>query len=538
MIEPARLLGFAFANADLLVEVDASGTILFAGGATRDYAAEGIGNLVGQPGGTLFQPAEGSRFTAFAGGLHSGGRAGPMQMKLATGGEATLSMFRLPENGGRISCTLARATLPAVIAPDKDADTGLANRDGFLAEADEIVEDSDELALINIPGLPQICAQLEPQIAQQLLQRIGTTIRESGVKAGGRLSPSSFCAIANAMDGRNPLGASIRKALKEGGISQLPIQETLISLEANGLSPDQRMLAVRYVVDRFCAANSNSTDMPGNLLVAFDRIMTDTHSRVQKLLQTVAEGRFRFEFQPIVNLKTGAVSHHEALSRFEPNENTGEVMAFAEALGVVDAFDLAAAIKLIGQLERPEHTQSHVALNLSGHTIASPPAFGLLAGLLARHRKLAPRLLIEITETAEITDLVAANAAIQTLRRMGHRVGIDDFGAGAASLQYLHAFAVDFVKIDGKLIRQLGVSAREDMLLRGIVKLCAELGVETVAEYVEDEDKFTRARQMGFDYGQGHYFSVALAELPPDRSAVAGATTHRAKRMGVQEGWG
>src|ERR1700748_3191177 len=108
MASSARLLGFAFTNADFLFEMDKSGTILFAAGAANDLVKESGEALVGKPAGKLFKPSEGVKFANFAKSLKSGGAAGPFQLTLATGANANLAMFRLPENGSNISCTLAR----------------------------------------------------------------------------------------------------------------------------------------------------------------------------------------------------------------------------------------------------------------------------------------------------------------------------------------------------------------------------------------------------------------------------------------------
>jgi len=153
--------------------------------------------------------------------------------------------------------------------------------------------------------------------------------------------------------------------------------------------------------------------------------------------------------------------------------------------------------------------------------------------MLARKRALAPRLMIEITESSEIVDLVAANKAVQTLRAMGFRVGLDDFGAGAASLQYLHGLTVDFVKFDGSLVKKIGRSKRDETLLIGVINLCRELGVHTVAEFLETPDQVARAKEMGFDLGQGHYFGAAGQSL-----SMASPTVRKLKRKGVQEVWG
>jgi EAL domain-containing protein (putative c-di-GMP-specific phosphodiesterase class I) len=122
--------------------------------------------------------------------------------------------------------------------------------------------------------------------------------------------------------------------------------------------------------------------------------------------------------------------------------------------------------------------------------------------------------LIEVTETVELPDLVAADRAIQILRKMGYRVGIDDFGAGAATLQYLHGLSVDFVKVDGGLIDKLGKSAREDAIVRSVLASCSELGVETIAEWIDSPEKLNRCKTFGFQFGQGRYFGPTLKALP------------------------
>ena len=142
-------------------------------------------------------------------------------------------------------------------------------------------------------------------------------------------------------------------------------------------------------------------------------------------------------------------------------------------------------------------------------------------------------MLIEVTESAEIPDLVAADKAIQSLRQMGYRVGIDDFGSGAASLQYLHGFTVDFVKMDGAVIQRLGKSPREDALLKSVLSTCAELKIETVAQWIDSPEKLQRCRDIGFHYGQGRHYGGSLSELPKPVLQTA----RRPRRVGVIESW-
>ena len=217
----------------------------------------------------------------------------------------------------------------------------------------------------------------------------------------------------------------------------------------------------------------------------FAGMMVATEQRLAAMTKTVGEGAFEIAYQPISDLASGKVSHYEALARFSNPEGTQDTVKFIEALGIANAFDLAVASKVLDLVEG--QSSAHIAFNVSGATIASPSSFGMLAGILTKRRKLAPRTLIEITETAAIADLENAGKAIAALRALGYRVGLDDFGAGSASINYLHAFQVDFVKFDGAMIKKIGSSKRDDALLAGLAKLCGEMGVTTIAEWIESE---------------------------------------------------
>lgn len=523
----ARLLGFAFANADFLFEMNAAGTILFAAGAANDLVRESGDALLGAPAGKLFKPSEGVKFATFAKALKSGDRAGPFTLTLATGIEANLSMFRLPVNGANISCTLARPGSRAT--PQIDSRSGLASRDGFTAAA-ERASGKDALTLVNVPGLPELCAQLSPDHATALMQRIGDSLQNSGASATGQISDTGFGALAPATRGSLGLIQKITDAITAGGLKAPKISETRIGLVGGGLTPEQRMLSLRYVVEQF-AQNAKVTG-DGDIASSFTALMDETQVRLAEMTRMLENGAFEIAYQPISDLITGKVSHYEALARFTnpqgSSKGTGDTVKFIEALGIANAFDLAVASKVLNEIEKCD---AEIAFNISGATIASPASFGMLASLLARRRKLAPRTLIEVTETAAIHDLEAAGKAIQVLRDMGFRVGLDDFGAGAASVNYLHAFPVDFVKFDGAMIQKIGTSKRDDALLSGLAKLCTQLGVTTIAEWIENEAMAKAARELGFNHGQGKWLGAPTLDLP------ASAPTP-GRRRGVQESWG
>jgi len=526
MSPSARILGFAFTNADFLFEMDTEGTILFTAGAANDLVKESCENLLGKPAGQLFQPSEGSKFASFAKALKSGDRAGPFMLTLATGANANLAMFRLPENGANISCTLAR---PGVRDPRVQVDpkTGLASRDSFMAVVEK-AGDRDTLTLVNVPDLPELCAQLSPDGADELLLRIGDSFLTAGASVSGRISDTGFGALSPAARGSLGLAHKISGAFAASNLAPPRIGETQIGLQGAGLSPGQRLLSMRYVIERF-AEKGRTDGGNGDIAGAFAGMMDETLLRLAAMTKTVGEGAFEIAYQRICDLTTGKVSHYEALARFSNPEGTGETVKFIEALGIANAFDLAVASKVLSLIE--QKTSAHIAFNISGATIASPASFGMLATILAKRRKLAPRVLIEITETAAITDLESAGKAIAELRAMGYRVGLDDFGAGAASINYLHAFQVDFVKFDGAMIMKIGRSERDDALLGGMAKLCGEMGVTTIAEWIENEAMAKAVRTMGFHCGQGKWLGAPMLEIPA-------AAFDLGNSLGIQASWG
>jgi EAL domain-containing protein (putative c-di-GMP-specific phosphodiesterase class I) len=319
--------------------------------------------------------------------------------------------------------------------------------------------------------------------------------------------------VAEDRESASQLIERIQTPAREQGITSFAIEQVLMSLKARNLTPEQSILALRHVIERFVAGKHKQIG-GADLAQAFEQMMDETMERAQRFCTTVAEGSFDLVFEPIVELNTGVISHFEVLSRFRSGHSPADTILFAEDLDLADSFDLALVVKAFNLLD-PQDDGPSIAINLSGRSFCNPSSFLKLSALLSRNRALAKRVLIEITETVELPDVAAADRAIQLLRKMGYRVGIDDFGSGAASLQYLHGLSVDFVKLDGSLIERLGKSPREDALVRSVLASCGELKVETIAEWIDTPEKLKRCTEIGVRFGQGRQFGAPLLALPP-----------------------
>ena len=157
MVKSAQLMGFAFTNADFLFEIDRKCTIGLAIGAVSEFAPNGSQPLVGRSASSLFQPSDGSKFATFVQALGSGDRAGPFRLKLIDGKEASVAMFRLPENGDSISCTLTKLGKRSPFAGHaNNPKSGLPAKDGFLAAAADIALPTDTLTMVEISDLPSL----------------------------------------------------------------------------------------------------------------------------------------------------------------------------------------------------------------------------------------------------------------------------------------------------------------------------------------------------------------------------------------------
>jgi EAL domain-containing protein (putative c-di-GMP-specific phosphodiesterase class I) len=180
---------------------------------------------------------------------------------------------------------------------------------------------------------------------------------------------------------------------------------------------------------------------------------------------------------------------------------------------------------------RDSPPETRIAANISAFSLETSGFVEDVLQTTIAFPHLRPRLLLEVTESHRLSDLVAANAEIQRLRAAGHVVCLDDFGAGSASLDYLRELEADVLKFDGRFVRALDTRPRDVTLLKRLAELCVELGVATVAEMIETEDVAQRVAGLGVKFGQGWHFGRPgpRPELPPAAPS---------RRKGANETWG
>jgi EAL domain-containing protein (putative c-di-GMP-specific phosphodiesterase class I) len=201
--------------------------------------------------------------------------------------------------------------------------------------------------------------------------------------------------------------------------------------------------------------------------------------------------------------------HYELLARVE-DRSPLEIIRFAEGIGMIEDFDLSVCGRAVAHLQSPAaRGGAPLAVNLSGGSLQSTGFTKSLLVLLEKARVPASKLLFEITESAQIDDLGPVRDFVVELRRIGHSVCLDDFGAGAASFSYLQALPVDYVKIDGAYVGRLCESPRDRAIIKGMSSMCRDLGIHTIAEMIEHERQLDALLELGVEFGQGYLFGRA-----------------------------
>jgi EAL domain-containing protein (putative c-di-GMP-specific phosphodiesterase class I) len=241
---------------------------------------------------------------------------------------------------------------------------------------------------------------------------------------------------------------------------------------------------------------------------------------LSRLRRALAEDLFELHFQPIVSLHDGSISHYEALVRLadEPDGRLvapGSFLPAAERYGLIRDIDRMVLGRVAAMLGG-EHGRSgvRIAINVSAVSVTDPSMLGDIERQLAIHDADPALLVIELTETAAISDMQGAQVFCAGLLGLGCAVALDDFGAGFGSFQYLKHLPFSQLKIDGDFIRRLPVSRTDQLVVKALVGVVRGMGRETIAEFVGDEPTMSMLRSYGVDYAQGFEVGRPAQRIP------------------------
>ena len=234
------------------------------------------------------------------------------------------------------------------------------------------------------------------------------------------------------------------------------------------------------------------------------------------LRRAIDREELRVHYQPIVSLDSGQLAGFEALVRWQHPErgfiNPSDFIPLAEDTGLIvplGLWVLRRACEQLGQWQwqSAANRSLFMSVNLSGKQVARPKLVSEIRQVLEETRIDPKYLKLEITESAVMENAETAVQLLRRLKALGVQLSIDDFGTGYSSLGYLHRFPVNTLKVDRSFVGRIGEAAENIEIVRTIISLAENMGMEVVAEGVETLSQLAQLRKLNCQYGQGYLFS-------------------------------
>ena len=433
-----------------------------------------------------------------------------------------------------------------------DALTGLPNRSLILDRTEQMLArarraDTQVAALfIDLDGFKDVNDDLGHEIGDQLLQVVAQriTVAMRGSDSVGRLGGDEFVVLVDgsSMDVGPELVAERLLDLLRAPFALASFPSGPLTLTASiGIATGARSSATELLRDADIALYQAKASGK-NCFVAFEPEMhtavQDRHLLEMDLRDALALRQYHLVYQPIFNLVGGQTTGFEALLRWDhPERGTVQPGSFIHIL------EDSGMIVDVGRWVLDEacrqgarwHSAGHkvgVSVNVSCRQLETDTLVDDVQTALASSGFPASSLTLEITETAIIKNVGAVVSRLSVLRATGIRIAIDDFGTGYSSIAYLQQFPVDTLKIDRSFISAMAGSSESGTLIRTLVQLGKTLGLETVAEGIEETEQYEQLEREHCDSGQGFLYARPLeVDAVEDFLRCCTHDTTRARRV-------
>lgn len=269
------------------------------------------------------------------------------------------------------------------------------------------------------------------------------------------------------------------------------------------------------VLSELASARTIAKEKGGNRVHIFDKSDPESihfHQQVlwvNRINKALDEDRFALRVQAIKDLH-GEDDLKEVLIVMLDEEGGMippiEFIPAAERFNLMPLVDSWVVTRVLEYLEaNPQASEYLWCINLSGVSLNSEEFRESLVDEISQNQELARYIVFEITETAAINNYELVKEFIDSLNQFGCKFALDDFGSGMSSYGYLRNIPVDFIKVDGSFIKQILDNNYDQTIVKSICEISVQLGIKTIAEFVETEQVLNKVKEMGFDYGQGYH---------------------------------
>jgi EAL domain-containing protein (putative c-di-GMP-specific phosphodiesterase class I) len=511
-----RHVALSFCWGDLLFEIDPDFKVAYAAGPTHVFLGREPDELRGLPFRSIVHPADAPLARQMLRRMAQNGRIDNESVRIQTPRGMAMAMtaagYRLEESGNLYIALRMGGPKSANAA----VGTGGELHDGtsFARLAAERVkalqEDGEqaEVTVVAIPGMGGVARGLDPARRDQMMQRVTTVLRAEsmGGDAAAQVAEESFGLLHQSGADVDGIARKLEQAVREVApeATDLGVQSTTMAMtEVAQMEAEDLAGGLRQALTRLADSVVSAQPMPD-----ISSLMQASMRDVGALRQMVATGEFEAVVHPVIDAYTGELHHFEALCRFKGEPITRRAIAMAEQSGRIRDLDLAMLRKVIAALDKfPRNSdRGRFSLNVSAVSISQHSFLQGLYTILKDHLWTQGKLAFEIAGTSRLPDLAACTNFINTVRKWGYGVSLDDFGAGPSAFNLLASVEVDMVKIDGAAIATAQAGTKGRAFLSSLTDLCRRLGVESVAEAIDSEETLKFARDCGFDCVQGFLF--------------------------------
>jgi len=407
-----------------------------------------------------------------------------------------------------------------------DSLTGLANRSLFLSRLGQSLDRIRRtptacfgVFVLNFSGFKEVNDRFGFSHGDQFLTQTAERLRETirTVDTAARAGADTFlilldgvATLENLRDAAERLRSAVEHPVDLAGGSFVPSVRIGMALG----SADHQV--PEAILDEAEIALTKATQEPGTPVVLFEaawrQARVDRYLLKEDLASALVQGNLHLVYQPIVDLASGELRGVEALTRWT-HPVRGPIppnvfIPLAEKEGLIQPLGLwvlREVARTVAELPSSgSGSQVFVAVNVSPRQLAEPDFASIVLGILGREGVSARRIHLEITETALVENSVSLQPILETLRKEGISIKLDDFGTGYSSLHSLHRLPVDTLKIDRSFVAEL---PQGRPIIRTIMTLARELGLDVVAEGIETFDQRDWLTELGCQSGQGFLFS-------------------------------
>jgi len=241
---------------------------------------------------------------------------------------------------------------------------------------------------------------------------------------------------------------------------------------------------------------------------------TEVFARGHQVRQALLDDRIDAYLQPIIDVAKNEVYGYEVLARIKEDDkvvNAADFIELAEDLGMGEEIDLRVFEKGLKAKKLQKLEGKRLFFNLSSHSFCSVEHMNRIPEILAEMDVSPQEVVLEITEREALPHISELSSLINELRAKGLAFALDDFGSGFSSFMYLKYLPVDFIKIEGTFVRHMAHDERDRIMVEHIHTLSEKFGIQTIAEYVEDETIHGLLDEIGIHYGQGFHYGHPIA---------------------------